>query len=238
MKQVFILNPAAGKGAPALRLREQIDAVFAGQDVDICVTDAPGEATALVRSRVMQGNPVRFYACGGDGTLNKVAAGVQGCENAEVACVPCGSANDFVRIFRGANNFLNLSAQAAGHAVPIDGIDCGGKPAVGLCALGMDAAVAYKMTRYKHLPLVSGPMAYNLAIVDCFLHRIGCDLEVTMELEDGSEQVETGRFFFALAANGQYYGGGYRGAPMASPTDGLLDFLLIRRCPVSKSLVF
>lgn len=113
MKQVFILNPAAGKGAPALRLREQIDAVFAGQDVDICVTDAPGEATALVRSRVMQGNPVRFYACGGDGTLNEVAAGVQGCENAEVACVPCGSANDFVRIFRGANNFLNLSAQAA-----------------------------------------------------------------------------------------------------------------------------
>lgn len=231
MKQVFILNPAAGKGAPALRLREQIDAVFAGQDVDICVTDAPGEATALVRSRVMQGNPVRFYACGGDGTLNEVAAGAQGCENAEVACVPCGSANDFVRIFRGADNFLNLSAQAAGRAVPIDGIDCGGKPAVGLCALGMDAAVAYKMTRYKHLPLVSGPMAYNLAIVDCFLHRIGCDLEVTMELEDGSEQVETGRFFFALAANGQYYGGGYRGAPMASPADGLLDFLLIRAMP-------
>ncbi len=90
MKQMFILNPAAGKGAPALRLREQIDAVFAGQDVDICVTDAPGEAIALVRSRAMQGNPVRFYACGGDGTLNEVAAGAQGCENAEVACVPCG----------------------------------------------------------------------------------------------------------------------------------------------------
>lgn len=228
MKQVFILNPAAGKRAPALRLREQIDKVFAGQDVEICITDAPGEATALVRSRAWQGSPVRFYACGGDGTLNEVVAGIQGCTNAEVACVPCGSANDFVRIFRGADTFLDLSAQAAGHAVPIDGIDCGGKLAVGLCALGMDAAVAYKMTRYKHLPLVSGPMAYNLAIVDCFLHRIGCDLEVTMELEDGSEQVETGRFFFALAANGQYYGGGYRGAPMASPTDGLLDFILIR----------
>ena len=228
MKQVFILNPAAGKGAPALQLREQIDAVFTGRDVEICVTDAPGEATSLVRSRAMQGNPVRFYACGGDGTLREVVAGVQGCQNAEVACVPCGSANDFVRIFRGAGSFLDLSAQAAGLAVPLDGIDCGGKLAIGLCALGMDAAVAYKMIRYKHLPLVSGPMAYNLAIVDCFLHRIGCDLEVTMELEDGSEQVETGRFFFALAANGQYYGGGYRGAPMASPTDGLLDFVLVR----------
>ena len=180
MKQVFILNPAAGKGAPALRLREQINAVFAGRDVEICVTDAPGEATSLARSRAMQGNPVRFYACGGDGTLHEVVAGVQGCQNAEVACVPCGSANDFVRIFRGAGSFLDLSAQAAGLAVPLDGIDCGGKLAIGLCALGMDATVAYKMIRYKHLPLVSGPMAYNLAIVDCFLHRIGCDLEGRM----------------------------------------------------------
>lgn len=42
---------------------------------------------------------------------------------------------------------------------------------------------------------------------------------------------ETGRFFFALAASGQYYGGGYRGAPQAVVDDGLLDFVLVRAMP-------
>ena len=95
-----------------------------------------------------------------------------------------------------------------------------------ICAMGMDAEVAHRMGKYKHWPLVSGSMAYQLAILDVFCHRIGCDLTVTLETEDGPV-TRTGRFLFALAASGQYYGGGYCGAPQALPQDELLDFVLI-----------
>lgn len=55
------------------------------------------------------------------------------------------------------------------------------------------------MVRYKNLPLVSGPMSYNLAIADVFCHRIGVDLHVVMDTPDGPVE-RRGRYFFALAA--------------------------------------
>lgn len=54
---------------------------------------------------------------------------------------------------------------------------------------------------------------------------MGNDLKVTI---DGHPPIQD-RFLFALAGSGRYYGGGYCGAPEADPSDGLLDFVLIRR---------
>ena len=38
---------------------------------------------------------------------------------------------------------------------------------------------------------------------------------------------QEGNYLFSLAASGQYYGGGYHGAPQAVINDGLLDFLFV-----------
>ena len=229
MQHVFIVNPAAGKGQSACRWAQTAEAYCRAhaEKYRIYETTGPLDAQKYVHDRACAGEPTRFYACGGDGTLAEVATGAQHIPDAEVACVPCGSANDYVRTYGNESDFRNIEALIRGKAMPVDAIDCNGRLSLDICAMGMDANVAYKMTRYKHLPLVSGPMAYQMAIADCFVHRIGCDLRVTMELEDGSARVEEGRFFFALAACGQYYGGGYRGAPSADPADGLLDFVLI-----------
>lgn len=229
MRHVFIVNPAAGKGQPACRWAQTAEAYCRAHAEKYCIfeTAAPLDAQKYVQGWAYDGEPVRFYACGGDGTLAEVATGARHIPAAEVACVPCGSANDYVRTFGSERDFRNIEALICGETISVDAIDCNGQLSLDICAMGMDANVAYKMTRYKNWPLISGTMAYQLAIADCFVHRIGCDLRVSMELEDGSERVEEGRFFFSLAACGQYYGGGYRGAPAADPTDGLLDFVLI-----------
>ena len=112
----------------------------------------------------------------------------------------------------------------------VDAIRCGQALSLNLCSMGMDADVADKMRKYKGFPLVSGSLAYELAIVDVFCHRIGKHLQVEMDTPEGTVRRE-GRYFFALAASGQYYGGGYRGAPDAVPDDGLLDFVLIKAMP-------
>ena len=44
-----------------------------------------------------------------------------------------------------------------------------------------------------------------------------------------SKDLRMRHFMFSLAACGRYYGGGYQGAPMAAPSDGLLDFVMIKR---------
>ena len=230
MRHVFILNPAAGKKKGALSLIPEIEALFSRYDLEyaIHITDAPGQATALAQAEVAKGDPVRLYACGGDGTLLEVASGMADAPHAELACVPCGSANDFIRFMPDKDRFHDLARLVAGTARRVDAIRCNEKLSLNLCCLGVDADVGARMVKYKHLPLVSGPMAYNLALVNTFFRPLGRKLRITMETTQGKVERE-GIFMFALAANGQYYGGGYHGSPLSQPDDGLLDFVLIHK---------
>ena len=75
MKHYFIINPAAGKGA-AVQLTGPIRAACEGRGVEyhIHVTAAPGEAADYVSAvcRQLPEESLRFYACGGDGTVGPV----------------------------------------------------------------------------------------------------------------------------------------------------------------------
>ncbi len=228
MKHIVILNPAAGKKQAALSLMPAFEAFFEAHPLEheFYITSHAGEATDIVR-RECEAGEVRVYACGGDGTVLEVLNGIDGAPHAELASVPCGSGNDFLRIFPDTAPFLDPAALVSGTAHPIDIIHCDGRLALNMCSMGMDANVADRMVHYKRLPLVSGPMAYNLAIARTFFGRLGQKLRIVMETEHGTVERE-GEYLFALAANGPYYGGGYKGSPLSVPDDGLLDFVLVR----------
>ncbi len=231
MRHVFILNPVAGKTKQALALRGKIDAYFARHpemEYVVRLTDSVGAATRIAREECEKGDAVRLYACGGDGTLQEVANGLPiGCDRVELAVVPCGSGNDYVRSFGGKEAFEDVVSVIEGSAYPVDAVDCGDRVSLNIASIGMDATVALKMQNYKNLPGVNGSMAYNLAIVDVLLHPLGETMEIEIVTENGVER-RAGGYLLALAANGQYYGGGYRGAPKAIENDGVLDFVLVK----------
>lgn len=239
MRHVFILNPAAGKSKQALALKDQIIAYFQAhpeKEYRLCITDGKGAATAFAEEECTQGGDIRFYACGGDGTLQEVAAGIPfGSSNVELAVLPCGSGNDFVRVFGGKENFSNLEEIIEGVAVSVDAIDSDKATSkntwrsLNIASIGLDAAVGYKMQRYKKWPGVSGSMAYNLAVVDTICHPIGNKMQIEITGADGNVIKREGKFLMAVAANGRCYGGGYCGAPRASVNDGLLDFVLVKK---------
>ena len=226
MRYVFILNPAAGKGNPAARMLPEIEAYCGERGLDFCCawTGAPKHATALARAACQTEGAVRIYGCGGDGTLSEIAAGVVGMHNAEIGIFPCGSGDDYIKTFGGKEDFLSVKKQLAALSRPVDLIRSGSGYAMNICSVGLDATVACEMTRFKKIPLVTGTMAYNLALVKVFLGRVGDRL--TVELD--REQTRQGKFLFVLAGSGRYYGGGFCGAPAAVPDDGLLDFVVIR----------
>lgn len=181
MRHYFILNPAAGKGA-ALRLIPAIREAFQGEDFILHQSAAPGEATEYVRGecRLHQGEALRFYACGGDGTVNEVARGLLEAENAALGVVPCGSGNDLVKSFPG-RDFLDLWAQRAGETVPMDLMEFCGRTAVNLCNCGLDADVAHNMPLFRRLPGVSGSMAYQLSILYTFFRPLGKAAEIRLD---------------------------------------------------------
>ena len=240
MRHVFIINPAAGKHQGAVERVSEIEAFFKASPQfgtpEIVYTEAPGHATEIAARYASDGEPVRLYACGGDGTVSEVLQGMYRYRNAQLAILPCGSANDYVRTFP-EHDFTDLAALVAGDAHDVDLINCGNAMSLNIACIGMDADVASKMHKYKHWPLVSGPMAYNIAIADVFFHRIGKELDITIDTPHGPVK-RHGRYLFALAASGQYYGGGYHGAPMARPDDGMLDFVLVSGMSRLKILKF
>lgn len=234
MRHVFILNPVAGKNRTAIELRGKIDAYFSRHpemEYAIRVTDGVGAATRIAQEEVASGNSVRLYACGGDGTLQEMASGIPvGSTNVELAVIPCGSGNDYVRTFGDKEAFLSIADLVEADAYFVDAVDCGDRISLNIASMGMDASVGQKMQKYKNLPGVSGSMAYNIAVADVFFHPIGEQMVIEIEGENGYERRE-GRYLMALAANGRYYGGGYCGAPKAIENDGLLDFVLVKKIP-------
>ena len=101
MTHLFIISPAAGSRDRTQRYTQAIEKACGdrGLDYRIEVSGGPGECTRLAREAAQSGEEVRIYACGGDGTLNEVASGAAGYDNAAVTVFSGGSGNDFVKIF-------------------------------------------------------------------------------------------------------------------------------------------
>ncbi|MBR5559484.1 MAG: diacylglycerol kinase family lipid kinase [Oscillospiraceae bacterium] len=229
MRHIFVINPVAGKMDPAQLLTPPIKAAAADhpeEEVEIYITKGRGDAEDYVRGICEEYvDPVRFYACGGDGTLNEVVNGLAGFSQAELGFIPCGSGNDFVKNFPDRDLF-NISAQLEGKVRPIDLLKVNGRYSINITNIGLDSDAADYMTRFKRLPLVSGKMAYNLGLVASVCMPIGHDMKIT--LDDGREVMED-RFMLAVAANGQFYGGHFRCAPLAQVDDGIIDVCLVRK---------
>lgn len=224
MRDVFIINPAAGKEDSTIALTKEIREVY-GDDCKILITTGENDALLKAKAEAESGDEVRIFACGGDGTSFEVLNGIVGHPNASIGVVPIGSANDFIKFFGfdSKQKFLDIRAQMEGIHTPIDLIKAGEKFCMNQCCAGLDALVAQRMQRYKRLPLVSGSMAYNIALVKTFLGKLGINMKVTADGKPFSE----GSLLFAICANAPVYGGGYISAPNARIADGLLDCVTI-----------
>ena len=170
----------------------------------------------------MTGEELRLYACGGDGTLNEVAAGAAGYNNAAVTVFSGGSGNDFVKIFDDPKAFFDLHRLMDAEEVTFDMIRCNDSLALNICSVGLDARIGTDVSHYKRLPLLHGFRAYAASTVVNVIRGIAEHYVVEV---DG--QVYDGEFTFVCVCNGRYYGGGFNPVPEADPTDGKLDILLV-----------
>ncbi len=224
MRDVYIINPAAGKQDNSATLIEQIK-LYYGDDCKILLTEGIGDARVKAEKEAQTGDDVRIFACGGDGTCFEVLNGIVGYDNVTLGIIPIGSANDFIKYFgkKSKEDFLNIEKQKYGKTHWVDLIKAGDYYCLNQCCAGMDAMVADDMKIFKRLPFVSGPMAYNLAVVKTILRKLGIKAKLII---DNKKEVE-GRYLFAVCANAPAYGGGYMSAPNSNPFDGKLNFLSV-----------
>ena len=171
------------------------------------------------------GEPVRLYACGGDGTLNEVVNGAAGFDNAAVTCIPIGTGNDFLKNFGpDAAKFTDAENLWDGEVHPLDLIDCNGRQCLTIACSGIDARVAESVHELGDSPLLSGRGSYLAAVAVNFLFRgIGQRWRVTLD-----DEVVEDDFALVSMCNGRYYGGGSTPVPEARMDDGVLHTVLVK----------
>ena len=226
MKHLFIINPAAGSKDRTKDYKEQICKLCKerGLNFKMVVSKAPGNCKELARQAAESGEEYRIYACGGDGTLNEVAAGAAGYPNVAVTVFSGGSGNDFVKLFSETEPFYHLERLLDAEETTFDMIRCNDDLSLNICSVGLDARIGTDVSNYKRIPLLSGFRAYAASTVVNVIRGISEHyvIEINGEVIDGDKTM-------ICICNGRYYGGGFNPVPEADPTDGLMDVLVVEK---------
>ena len=112
------------------------------------------------------GEPLRFYACGGDGTVNEVANGIIGYDNAAMSVIPVGTGNDFLKNFGDdLDKFRDAENLWDGPQFPMDAIDVNGRVALTIACSGIDARVARDVHNFSESPILDGKSSYIVSLL-------------------------------------------------------------------------
>ena len=231
MEHIFIINPSAGQGK-AGKLIPQIRAVMEGMadPYTIYTTKAAGDAERFVRETCETGKEVRFYICGGDGSLHEAVNGAKGFPKTQIGLFPVGTGNDFIRNFGKKQDFMDVLSQVEGESVSCDVIEINGRYVVNMANIGFDCEVAAQVGKWKKKPLISGPAAYLISLAAEFAKPMG--KRMSFRWADGTTMA--GRFLLCTLANGCFCGGGFCSSPKANLHDGLMDVGIVRMVPRRK----
>ncbi len=230
MKHLFIINPAAGSD-DADKKRMKLETAVAGLTAEqkenvqfeVYVTKGRLDATEKIEMDSADGEELRVYACGGDGTLNECVNGAVGKPHVAVTHFPCGTGNDFVRLFGDeATRFFVLSELIDGEVRDFDVINCNGRYSVNICSVGLDARIGANVHKYSGRRFIGGSTGYLVSVLENFFKGIISEMTVTAEGFTCGPDIN-----LVCACNGNYYGGGFHPVPQARPDDGLMDCLIV-----------
>jgi diacylglycerol kinase family enzyme len=243
-KNLFIINPVSFKSGQELSgFINAVDRSFKEiikEEYEVRISRFPRNALRIVRQYITcaeQGTTVRVYAVGGDGILFDCLNGIIGSSNADLAVVPYGPTNDFMRAFgEGLSDlFRDIPQQAAAPAIPADVLYCGGNYALNHCVIGLESAVIFQA-----LDLKRKFKTWPRFIRDCvgmysFLYLLGGGIALLNQKSlaqeysiniDGEDL--SGTYLSVNIANGACYGGNRNAVVTAVPDDGLMDVLLFK----------
>ncbi|MDR2753859.1 MAG: hypothetical protein LBB50_06085, partial [Oscillospiraceae bacterium] len=206
MRHIFIVNPCSGKGNATQDLVEKITQAVRAAGIRAEIYAKPNKE-GMIRfvSKAAQqstdtGEPLRVYACGGDGTLFCAVNATYGHKNVQVAAVPYGSGNDFIRLFGSKDELQDIARHINGTPHWVDAIECNGQIAVNQCSMGLDAEVCAKQSDFKKAPWMTGEFAYTASLLYCLTQKFGGNF--TIQIDD--DEPISGEFLFAVGGNSRW----------------------------------
>jgi len=249
MKHVFVIDPDVFSGQQWKMdgLLDTIGQHFRTQekpDFTIVVSKFPREALGLIQKHVdeAEGDTVRVYAVGGDGVLFDCLNAVVGIPNMELAVMPYGATNTFIRSFGDGNvdMFKNIASITTAPVIPTDVIEVSNTYAITGCSVGFTPAVVIKIRNLEEAKIVRG-----LDRVAAGLRRFFTTLSFVFDKSIVARsytvtidnQNFSGTYSLVSIANGPYFG--RRKTPLADTKldDGYMDVVLFKASTMFATLL-
>lgn len=231
-KILFIINSKAGKTEFDIK-KEDIEETFrkAGRlsEIEVVNTRYKNHTKYLIDAfDTLKYDEKIVIICGGDGSLNELVNVAYG-KNMTLGLIPTGTGNDFAKNFDyesfTLNSLLNFKTKK------IDLIKVNNFYSINVTSLGFDTQVLKRAYDYLDKNPKLGKKAYGLAVLKS-LNKINCEnLELKLELIDGSNFEIKGDYLISAICNGRFYGSGFNPAPEAKIDDGVLNLLLADKIP-------
>ena len=222
-KMLFIMNPYSGKRRANKFLTEILELFNrAGYLVAVHMTAGQGDATEVARQLGPDADIV--VCCGGDGTFNETAAGLQMAgADVPIGYIPAGSTNDFAASLKLSTEPLEAAQEIVdGNPVYYDAGSFNGRFFSYVASFGAFTRTSY--TTPQSIKNALGHTAYVLEGIN-ELSQIRKE-HIRMELDD---EVVEDDFLFGAVCNSTSVGGILTLNPeQVDMTDGLLEILLVR----------
>ena len=225
----IIYNPTSGREAFKKHLPEVLEKLEkAGYEASCHATTGAGDATKAAIAAVEREYDI-VIACGGDGTLNEVVAGVSQCEKRpKIGLIPMGTTNDFARavhIPRNVEDAIDIIIQ--GDTIPVDvGLVNDDKYFINIAAGGRITELTYEVP--SKMKTMLGQLAYYLKAVE----MIPSIKATHMNIKIDDEEFEGNAMMFLCALTNSV-GGFEKLAPDASINDGLFTVLVLKECSIA-----
>lgn len=179
------------------------------RDYEILVSDSPESLKESLYQ--YQDKDYIITAIGGDGAVNLLLKDLIATHNI-LSFIPYGTGNDF---FRTCRETLSDGIHE------IDIIRINDRYYINTACFGIDADIAND-ERFIHNKFIPRPLRYHAGVLYHFLTYRGGKL---LKVRHKKKTIEK-QFMTIVAANGRYYGGGYKISPDSQLNDGKMEIYL------------
>lgn len=224
MTHIFIINPFAGQKTFADDLRTKLKAVK-NLNYFVFNTRYKGYETELVKKiqRIFDGEELRFYCCGGSGTMRNMLNGFDDLSKAEIAFFPCGLTNDFLKMF-GADmqRFHQIEELINGDVINVDYIKTNHGVSLNSLSVGLDSNCLSKMNDFRNLRVIGSEMPYVFATLYSIFVSKTNEYEVVID-----DKVISGKLAEVFIGNGCIFGGNMFFAENTAVNDGKAIYTIV-----------
>ena len=204
MIHIFIINPFAGDKTFADDLRQKLKKIK-NLNYFVFNTRYAGYETELVKKiqHIFEDEELRFYCCGGSGTMRNMLNGFENLSEAEVAFYPCGLTNDFLKVFGDdEKRFYNIEELINGDVIEVDYIKSNHGVSLNTLSTGLDSNSIQKMEDFRALKFFGNNMPYLLSVLYSMFVSTTYGYEITFD-----DKQFKGKFAEIYVGNGCVFGG-------------------------------